>query len=899
MSGNLADEEYDVIILGTGLKECVLSGILSKEGKKVLHMDRNDYYGGASASLTPLAKVFDHFNKGTKPDEAKFGRGRDYNIDLIPKFLMANGSLVKTLVYTGVTRYIDFKSVEGSYVYKNPGKVWKVPVTTWKIDDATTWGKKGELDPKKPMQMIYDEFGLDSNTQDFVGHAIALQTHESYKTRPCGETFSRIVLYAESGFARLSAIYGGTYMLHRPIEGFDYDEAGKITAVRAPDPDDEAQTVKAVKCKMVIGDPSYFPDKVKKVGKVARAICILNHSIDRTYGTAPPSAVEPKGGGALSTQIIIPANQIMPAGSKKNDIYVCAVSDAHHTAAKGKWIAIVSTQLDSEDPAKELELGLSLLGDIEETFIRVDDLEVPLADGAADNCFISTSYDATTHFETTFTDIASLYERAMGKPLDLTLVDAEDATKEPDTCTYTSTTYKTDEYFYKRARLESSVHAWQPNCAAKSSGTSKIIATLVQPFKRVKCLNPSNQFCSQAFTSSACPGVSQVSGSTRFCCYGNNIFVQTLNGATSCICAARPSDDDGDDYSMEQDDDGDDDGRMASNDDRGSNSISTPFVTTRAAATTQESCPLSSDTTTTGRANGCTCGLRKTTLAPSTNYRSNNYRSNNYRSSNYRSYSIFGDDDDDDDFFGYSGSYSYSSSYTYTAYVNTVTYYDNYCASNCCDSMQCAETGVCDGLDALSSAVGKIVGFIFLGIFLCVIAAAAFCFWSAMCCFSSTTAAPTRNQYHNAAAYPANASATTASSVATTAGAAYPGAAAKSPYAPPPSAGSPPMMMAAPVPVVPTMAQPYGGVDAPPPAFLQQQPGYPPAPPQLQQPGYPPAPPQQQQPGMYPPPPQQQPGMYPPPPQPAAAGYPPAPGAGVYPPPAGYPPQHQGYDSQA
>ena len=26
------------------------------------------------------------------------------------------------------------------------------------------------------------------------------------------------------GFARLSAIYGGTYMLHRPIEGFDYDE---------------------------------------------------------------------------------------------------------------------------------------------------------------------------------------------------------------------------------------------------------------------------------------------------------------------------------------------------------------------------------------------------------------------------------------------------------------------------------------------------------------------------------------------------------------------------------------------------------------------------------------------------------------------------------------------------
>jgi RAB protein geranylgeranyltransferase component A len=45
------DEEYDAIILGTGLKECILSGVLSVEGKKVLHMDRNSYYGAESASL--------------------------------------------------------------------------------------------------------------------------------------------------------------------------------------------------------------------------------------------------------------------------------------------------------------------------------------------------------------------------------------------------------------------------------------------------------------------------------------------------------------------------------------------------------------------------------------------------------------------------------------------------------------------------------------------------------------------------------------------------------------------------------------------------------------------------------------------------------------------------------
>jgi len=31
------DEEYDVIVLGTGLKECILSGLLSVDGLKVIH----------------------------------------------------------------------------------------------------------------------------------------------------------------------------------------------------------------------------------------------------------------------------------------------------------------------------------------------------------------------------------------------------------------------------------------------------------------------------------------------------------------------------------------------------------------------------------------------------------------------------------------------------------------------------------------------------------------------------------------------------------------------------------------------------------------------------------------------------------------------------------------------
>lgn len=46
----------------------------------------------------------------------------------MPKFIMANGKLVKALLHTGVTRYMDFRAVDGSYVVRK-GAVKKVPAT--------------------------------------------------------------------------------------------------------------------------------------------------------------------------------------------------------------------------------------------------------------------------------------------------------------------------------------------------------------------------------------------------------------------------------------------------------------------------------------------------------------------------------------------------------------------------------------------------------------------------------------------------------------------------------------------------------------------------------------------------------------------------------------------------
>ena len=70
---------------------------------------------------------------------ASLGASRDYNVDLVPKFIMANGNLVKTLVVTDVTKYLEFKPADGSYVL-NKGRVEKVPATDYEALKSSLLG---------------------------------------------------------------------------------------------------------------------------------------------------------------------------------------------------------------------------------------------------------------------------------------------------------------------------------------------------------------------------------------------------------------------------------------------------------------------------------------------------------------------------------------------------------------------------------------------------------------------------------------------------------------------------------------------------------------------------------------------------------------------------------------
>lgn len=174
------------------------------------------------------------------------------------------------------------------------------------------------------MREVYDKFGLEATTKEFIGHSMALYTTDDYISTPgmAVEAINRIKLYANSmarygkspyiyplyglgelpqAFARLSAIYGGTYMLNTTVDEFMY-ENGKVSGIKATmrdktDGEDSKGMSFQTKTSMIIADPTYFPSKVRVVGQLLKAICILNHPIDRTDNSD-------------SVQLIIPQSQI-------------------------------------------------------------------------------------------------------------------------------------------------------------------------------------------------------------------------------------------------------------------------------------------------------------------------------------------------------------------------------------------------------------------------------------------------------------------------------------------------------------------------------------------------------------------------------------------------------------
>lgn len=188
-------------------------------------------------------------------------------------------------------------------------------------------------------------------------------------------------------------------MLNTPVDEILYNADGTVAGIRSKSGDDAEVAL----APMIIGDPSYFDDsKKRKTGQIIRSICILDHPVK---GLEDPN----------SGMIMIPASQV----GRKNDIYVTITGNSHQTTGKGKWVAIVSTTVETKDPKAEVAPGIALLDSHITCFHNISDTFVPADDGTKTKCFVTASYDASSHFEKTTEEVLDLHKRIFGEEFDL------------------------------------------------------------------------------------------------------------------------------------------------------------------------------------------------------------------------------------------------------------------------------------------------------------------------------------------------------------------------------------------------------------------------------------------------------------------------------------------------
>ena len=459
--------QYDIIVLGTGLKESILAGLLSKIPKndndekmknyKIFQLDRNNYYGSDSASLN-LTNLWKRFRNGEQ-FPLRYGENRDWNVDLIPKFVMSNGNLVKLLLKTNVSQYLEWKSVEGTFIYKckkslnenSFGKIERVPSNSFeafKSDIMNNLEKKlcknfftfvqdydendketyEGYDLNLPFNEIVKKFGLNEDTINFIGHTIALYTDNNYLLQPAIDTINRMQLYFNSfgrygnspfiypvwglsglaeGFSRLCALYGGTYMLNRDIDDILFDENGKFKGIKS-----KGQCAYG---KILIAEPSYVLNLGKVISrkKVIRSICIMNHPVPNTQDVS-------------SCQIIIPQTEI----NRKNDIYIVVLNYSNCVCKNGFYLAIISTIIETNEPYQEINIAKSIIGNILEEFITISDIYEPIDTNFEDNIYITSSFDSFIHFQYDIENVLEIYEKITGEKYNLEFEEKKEENKE-------------------------------------------------------------------------------------------------------------------------------------------------------------------------------------------------------------------------------------------------------------------------------------------------------------------------------------------------------------------------------------------------------------------------------------------------------------------------------------
>lgn len=423
------DQSYDFIVFGTGITECVLSWAHASKGKKVLQIDKNATYGSELRTLaySELASKFGEEVQDKELEELD----RHFCIDLVPKLMLADGKVREFLHKLNIFEVVDFVTIPGSFIYKNrkihtiPSNekeaiksgvigIFQKPRVVKFFWDVNRYCKMDEDERRKAsfprtMREYFEKYGLDKNAQEFIGHAIALNLDDSYLDRDPRETLDNIHLFVRSllvfdrniespyiyplygsseisqAFSRKAAINGAVFRLNTPVLDIKREKDDFLVVID----DIHENKNSTIRSKNLIGDPTYFIDKVRKVNDVVHCICIIKGDTKLLEKTS-------------SAQVIFLASEL----KRKNDIFLLILGERECSVPKGFKVAMISTVLEGSDPEKEVEPVVSKLENIVRKFTSVRCVYEP--GSCLENIFISRTVDQSTHFESLYADIIRL-----------------------------------------------------------------------------------------------------------------------------------------------------------------------------------------------------------------------------------------------------------------------------------------------------------------------------------------------------------------------------------------------------------------------------------------------------------------------------------------------------------
>jgi Rab GDP dissociation inhibitor len=121
----------------------------------------------------------------------------------------------------------------------------------WDETDKKTWGKYDVN--TMTMAAMMKAFDLEDNTIDFIGHAVALHTDDTFLNRPAIDSMRKIKVYLDSfgrfgnspfiypiyglagipeGFSRKCAVHGGVYMLDQSFSELLWNDDGTVAGIK-------------------------------------------------------------------------------------------------------------------------------------------------------------------------------------------------------------------------------------------------------------------------------------------------------------------------------------------------------------------------------------------------------------------------------------------------------------------------------------------------------------------------------------------------------------------------------------------------------------------------------------------------------------------------------------------